>query len=109
MVDLESVRNLCLALPQVEEYDHFGKPSYRVKKKIFATLWLDDKRAVLKFSKTEQPLFCEEYPDYVFPVKGKWGTFGWTYVDLSKVNEGVFKKLLEVAWKNVAPKRLTKK
>lgn len=107
MVDLETARNLCLALPQVEEYSHFEKPAYRVKKKIFATLWLDDKRAVLKFLKTEQPLFCEEYQS-VFPVKGKWGTFGWTYVDLNKVEESVFKKLLEAAWKNVAPKKLVK-
>ena len=109
MIDLETARNLCLALQQAEEYDHFGKPAYRVKKKIFATLWLDDRRAVLKFSKTEQPLFCEEHHPCVFPVKGKWGTFGWTYVDLNKVREDVFKKLIESAWKNVAPKSLLKK
>ncbi len=108
MVNLETARNLCLTLPQVEEYDHFGKPAYRVKKKIFATLWLDDKRAVLKLSKTEQPLLCEEHAS-IFPVKGKWGALGWTYVDLNKVSEGVFKKLLEVAWRNVAPKKLLKK
>ena len=109
MVDLETARNLCLALPQAEEYAHFEKPAYRVKKKIFATLSLDEKRAVFKFSKTEQPLLCEEHHQCVFPVKGKWGSFGWTYVDLNKVNEGVFKKLTEIAWKNVAPKSLMKK
>jgi hypothetical protein len=108
MVDLETARNLFLALPQVEEYDHFGKPAYRVKKKIFATLWLDDKRAVLKLSKTEQPLFCEEYPS-VFPVKNKWGALGWTNVDLNKINESAFNKLIETAWKNVARKKLMKK
>lgn len=105
MVDLETARNLCLALPQTEEYDHFGKPAYRVKTKIFATLWLEEKRAVLKLSKKEQPLFCEEYPS-VFPVKNKWGALGWTNVDLNKISEAVFKKLLEAAWRNVAPKKL---
>src|SRR6185369_5796920 len=103
MVDLETARNLCMALPQTEEYDHFGQPAYRVKKKIFATLNLDEKRVVVKLSKMEQPLLCEEYQQCLYPVKGKWGTFGWTYVDLNKVSEGVFKKLLEAAWKNVAP------
>ena len=109
MVDLETARNLCLALPQTEEYDHFSKPAYRVKKKIFATLSLDERRAVLKLSKTEQLLFCEEHHQCVFPVKGKWGTFGWTYVDLNKVGKDVLKNLLEAAWKNVAPKSLMKK
>lgn len=107
MVDLETARNLCLALPQTEEYDHFGKPAYRVKTKIFATLWLEEKRAVLKLSKEEQPLFCEEYPS-VFPVKNKWGALGWTNADLNKISEAVFKKLLEAAWRNVAPKKLLK-
>jgi hypothetical protein len=31
-------QGLLLETPEVEEHDHFGKPSYRVKKKIFATL-----------------------------------------------------------------------
>lgn len=109
MVDLETARSLCLSLPEVNEYDHFGKPAYRVKKKIFATLWLDEKRSVVKLSKTEQPALCEEHYPAVFAVKGKWGEFGWTYVDLNKVSEAVFKKLLRAAWINVAPKTLAKK
>ncbi|MBI1766832.1 MAG: MmcQ/YjbR family DNA-binding protein [Bacteroidetes bacterium] len=109
MVDLETARSLCLSLAEVNEYDHFGKPAYRVKKKIFATLWLDEKRAVVKLSKTEQPVLCDEHHPAAFPVKGKWGDFGWTYVDLNKVSEAVFKKLLIAAWMNVAPKTLAKK
>jgi len=49
MVDLETARTYCLK-PEVEEYDHFGKPAYKVKKKIFATLSLEEKRIVLKLS-----------------------------------------------------------
>ncbi|GHM99539.1 hypothetical protein WSM22_10290 [Cytophagales bacterium WSM2-2] len=109
MVDVETARTLCLSLPEANEYDHFDKPAYRVKKKIFATLWLDDQRAVLKLSKAEQPELCEAYPTSVFPVKGAWGKLGWTYVDLSKVTETALKKLLMVAWTNVAPKMLIKK
>lgn len=109
MVDLETARNLCLSLPLVEEYDHFGKPAYRVGKKIFATLWLDNKRAVVKLSKLKQPELCEEYYPAVFPVKNKWGQLGWTNVELDKVNETTFLKLVRTAWSNVAPKRKIKK
>jgi len=107
-MDLETARNLCLSLPSVEEYDHFGKPAYRVGKKIFATLWLDRKWAVVKLSKLQQPELCEQYHRAVFPVKNKWGELGWTNVELDKISETAFRKLLGIAWANVAPKKLVK-
>jgi hypothetical protein len=108
MVDLETARNYCLKLPEVEEYDHFGKPAYRVKKKIFATFWLDEKRVVLKLSSTDQDSYCVKY-SAIFPVKGTWGKYGWTYVDLNKISERVFSESLTTAWLNVAPTTLAKK
>src|SRR6478609_283010 len=108
MVDLETARNYCLKLPEAEEYDHFGKPAYRVKKKIFATLWLDEKRAVLKLSPADQKFYCAEYT-FLFPVKGAWGKFGWTNIDLNKAKEPVFIESLTSAWCNVAPRTLVKK
>ncbi|HTH54601.1 MAG TPA: MmcQ/YjbR family DNA-binding protein [Cyclobacteriaceae bacterium] len=109
MVDLETARNVLLSLPLVDEYDHFGKPAYRVGKKIFATLWLDNKRAVIKLSKLEQPLVCDEYKTMVFPVKSNWGRLGWTNVELEKVSDAAFKKLIALAWANVASKTAVKK
>jgi hypothetical protein len=38
MLDSQTVRELALALPQAEEHDHHGRPSFRVTGKIFATL-----------------------------------------------------------------------
>jgi len=109
MVDIETARRLCLSLPEATEYDHFGKPAYRLKKKIFVTLWLDDKRAVLKLSPAQQTDFCERYSAVVFPVKGTWGKFGWTFIELDKIKEAVFLKALTAAWKNVGPKPHPKK
>jgi len=65
------------------------KTAYRVKKKILPRFGLM-REAVLKLSKTEQRFFAKRHHQFVFPVKGKWGTFGWTYVDLNKVNEDLF-------------------
>ncbi|MGC4021454.1 MAG: MmcQ/YjbR family DNA-binding protein [Cyclobacteriaceae bacterium] len=108
MIDVELAREICLSLPQAEEYDHLRKPAYRVKKKIFATLWLDERRAVLKLTKTEQLTLCEEFYPAVFRVKNKWGSLGWTNVDLNNVNGTDFKKLVKAAWTNVAPKSIQK-
>ena len=109
MVDVEMARNDCLKLPEVQEDDHFGNPAYRVKKKIFATLRLEEKRAVVKLLPTDQEFFSTEYSSAIYPVKGVWGKFGWTYLDLNKISEAVFVKALTSAWRNIAPKTLSKK
>ena len=54
MIDCTTARELALALPEAEERDHRGHPSFRVKSKIFATLWPDEQRAVLKLALADQ-------------------------------------------------------
>ena len=39
MVSADEARRLALALPGSVEQDHHGRPSFRVDKRIFATLW----------------------------------------------------------------------
>lgn len=39
MITHEQARAVALALPDAAEADHHGKPSFRVRGKIFATLW----------------------------------------------------------------------
>ena len=69
MVDIKSFRTFALSFPESVEAPHFEKASFRYKKKIFATLSLKDKRAVLKLSPEDQSVFCD-YDDQVFyPVK----------------------------------------
>ncbi|HEY0094043.1 MAG TPA: MmcQ/YjbR family DNA-binding protein [Archangium sp.] len=101
---LEQVRKLALSLPEAEEQAHFDKPSFRVRGKIFATLHVPDKRAVLKLSLEEQDAFVRMQPD-VFAVT-PWGHQGWTSVELARVDRALFEKLLVEAWRRIAPKRV---
>ncbi len=39
MVTTEQARALALSLPDTVEQDHHGRPSFRVSRRIFATLW----------------------------------------------------------------------
>ena len=39
MLTADDARRLALALPDAIEQDHHGRPSFRVSKRIFATLW----------------------------------------------------------------------
>ena len=108
MVDIDTVRKLALSYPETDEHDHWGRPSFRVKKKIFATLWPIEKRAVLKLSLVDQSVFTEYNPEIFHPIDNAWGKQGWTFVELKKVRKDMFKDALNLAWKEVAPKSLLK-
>ncbi len=101
---LDDVRALALSLPEAQEVDHFGKPSFRVRGKIFATLWVKEERAVLKLSLEEQDSLSQAQPT-IFAVT-PWGHQGWTSVELARVDAALFKELLLGAWRRVAPKRV---
>jgi hypothetical protein len=109
MVTPAIVRQLALLLPEAEEQDHRGKPSFRVRKKIFAVLHPEEKRAVLKLSEIDQLVFDDYDPAIFHPVEGGWGRQGWTAVELAKVKKEVFREALMSAWLSVAPKTLAKR
>ena len=102
MVSRDQVRKIALALTDAEEKDHHGSPSFRVKDKIFATLSLDKKEAVIKLTPAEQRELLEAWDgDMLAPVPDRWGQFGWTIVQLDQVAEDLFREILAMAWNNV--------
>lgn len=110
MISAQIVRKLALAFDEAEELPHFDKTSFRVKKKIFATLNEKQQRATLKLSESDQSIFSL-YGDKttVFPVPNKWGKQGWTQFLLDKVDEEFFNDALVAAYCEVAPKHLSAK
>ncbi|MBK5279895.1 MAG: MmcQ/YjbR family DNA-binding protein [Bacteroidia bacterium] len=108
MVDVETVRKLALSFPETAEQDHWGRPSFSVKKKIFVTVWLSEKRAVLKLSLIDQSVFTEYNPEIFYPIPNAWGKKGWTFVELKKVRKDMLKDVLNLAWRGAAPKSLLK-
>jgi len=102
----ETVRELALALPESSESAHFDKVSFRVRKKIFATLRQDGKHVVLKLSLDDQNALTMLNPDAFSALDGYWGAQGWTLVKLSEIERDEFESALESAWRQVAPKRL---
>jgi len=110
MITTQTFRELALAFDEAEELPHFEKASFRVKKKIFATLNEKQQRATLKLSENDQSIFSL-YGDKtaVFPVPNKWGKQGWTQFLLDKVDEEFFSDALTAAYCEVAPKNLAAK
>ena len=109
MVDLATFRKWALALPDAVEAPHFDVPSFRVHKKIFATMRIKENRACLKLSPEDQSVFCAYDKSIFFPVNGYWGKQGFTFVDLKKVRKDMFKDALTAAYHEVADAKKAKK
>jgi hypothetical protein len=104
MVSLDTFRTLALSFPDATEELHFEKPSFRFKKKIFATLHVPSNRAVLKLTLEDQSVFCAYKEGVFFPVPGAWGKKGWTFVELKKVRKDMLKDALTQAYITVSTK-----
>ncbi|MBD1391788.1 MmcQ/YjbR family DNA-binding protein [Mucilaginibacter glaciei] len=100
------LRQIALSLPEVTEEPHFHKTSFRVAKKIFATIVPNEGHATVKLSPAEQDVFCTFDANVVYPVPNKWGQQGWTHVNLVTIEEKMLVAVLKSAYKEVAPKKL---
>jgi len=105
MVTIETFRELALSHPDAVEQPHFEKTSFRIKKKIFATLSTYDMRACLKLSEIDQSVFCTLDKSIVYPVDNKWGKMGWTMFTLEKVGEEMMSEALEKAYQHTLKKK----
>lgn len=101
MVDIETFKQLALSFPDTTEQPHFEKTSFRTKKKIFATLSIENNRACIKLSPVDQYVFCAIDKAIIYPVPNKWGLQGWTHIDLKKVRKSILKDALTTAYKEV--------
>lgn len=106
MVSSEKARTLALAFEDATEEPHFEKTSFRVKKKIFATLDEGKSQVVLKLSEVDQSVFAAYDDSIIYPVPGGWGKKGWTVVELKMVREDVFLDALTTSYCNVASQQL---
>lgn len=103
---MPTVNQICLALPEATEEPHFEKTSYRVKKKIFATVDKEKQQVVVKLTEIEQSVFCAFDKEAIYPVPGAWGKQGWTRIELGKVREDMLKDAIIASYCTVAPKKL---
>jgi len=106
-VTVKTFRTLALAQPEAVEVGHMGHPDFRVKDKIFATLGYPDKgHGMVKLNLEQRDGFVDAEPLAFAPVPGGWGRTGATLVTLRLVSLAALAAAIEMAWGNVAPKKL---
>ncbi len=96
----EQVRALALALPEVTEADHHGRPSFRLGTAVLATLWAP---GILNVMVGESEARATEGGAVSLLW---WGTrLSGVRVDLAAADEATVADLLQDAWTRRAPAR----
>src|SRR5437868_10481826 len=104
MISTDTFRTITLAFPDTVELPHFHLVSFRVNKRIFATMDEKKKIAVLMFSPIEQSVFCVFDRTIIYPVPGGWGAKGATIFELDKMKKTMMKDALSVVYREIASK-----
>jgi hypothetical protein len=102
----DEYRRIALELPGATEGAHMDHPDFRVRGKIFATLWPKERRGVVKFTPQQQEYATRTNPTVFEPVSGGWGRQGSTSLSLDHADEETVRSALLTAWQNIAPASL---
>jgi hypothetical protein len=112
MSNAQQMRELALALPEVEEKSHFGQPDFRISNKIFADISRDGSVATVKLTTELQFALTQDRPATFYPAPSGWGRSGWTHVVLNDVGNDELRQLLQEGYRLISPHnaaRATKK
>lgn len=102
----ETLRRIALALPEAEERETWGTPTFRVRNKIFAMFSEGGREVWMKSTHDEQRALVAMEPDTYF-VPPYVGPSGWVGVVLSTATDrDEIRELMTEAWRLTAPKRL---
>ena len=106
---LARLRRICLALPEAEEIETWGHPTFRVRKKIFVGCGAGDDGRVQMTCKSppgeQQALVAADSKRFFVPAYV--GSRGWVGVRLhAPVDWTEVTELVEESYRMTAPKRL---
>lgn len=99
MATASDVRKLALGLDGTTEAPHFDRAAFKVKR-IYATLAADGKSLNLNLTPEEQEFKVMMAPEVFTPIPNKWGTSGWTTMNLKAASKAELKAALEMAWEH---------
>jgi len=104
-VTFQTVRDLALTFPGVEDGTSYGTPALRVKKKFLARLREDGESVVFRVGFDEREILMRAKPD-TFYITDHYRAYPAVLVRLSRATKEDLANIIELAWKYSAPKRL---
>lgn len=98
-------RRFALSLPEAHEEPHFERASFRVGKKIFATMTGDGEAMVRVAAAELRDALFADHADVFFSYGG-WTTRGGAMgIRLKKADAKMIEGLVIESWRAIAPKR----
>lgn len=101
----ETVREIALALPGVEESTSYGTPAFKVKGKLFVRSHQDGESLVIKIEFEERAILMAAEPE-IFYITDHYLNHPWILARLVNVRRDQLSDLLKQAWRLAAPLRL---
>src|SRR6185369_16762146 len=105
MLTPDQFRALALGMEGAVEGAHMGHPDFRANGRIFATLYPDGERGMVKLGIEEQQIFVDAHPAMFAPASGAWGLQGCTTVRLETADRATLLAAMELAWQCALAKR----
>lgn len=104
-VNWDTVRQLALALPGVEEGTSYGTTAFKVNRKLLARFHQDGDSLVIKVEFAVREVLIGANPK-TFYITDHYRCWPYMLVRIASVNQDELRQLLEDAWRRNAPKRL---
>lgn len=104
-ITIDEVRMLALSLPETNEEKHWGKPSFRVRGKIYAVIQEDGVTVVVKTTEDERLANTTMAPD-IYSLPDSFQNLNYMKVRMDRIPRDEFRSVLIQAWRLVAPKRV---
>jgi hypothetical protein len=102
MVSLETFRKLAMELPGISEQIHFGMNAFAVGKKRFTAFDPRKGELALRLPVSNPDRLDGIERGILWQAPGKYGAEGWTTVDLEKIGNSEFTRLLHSAHQSVS-------
>jgi len=96
----DEFRRLAVSMNGAVEGAHMNHPDFRANGKIFATLYPDGERGMVKLTPEQQQDFISADGAAFEPASGAWGRQGCTTVRLAVADEDKLGEAMTLAWKN---------
>jgi hypothetical protein len=102
----DEFRRIALSLDDAVEGAHMGHPDFRANGRIFATIYPDGERGMVKLTAQQQRDFITGDSEAFEPASGAWGRQGCTTVRLAAVDEDKLGEAMTLAWQNTLKSRV---
>ncbi|HEX5546404.1 MAG TPA: MmcQ/YjbR family DNA-binding protein [Ktedonobacterales bacterium] len=104
-VTFDTVREIALAYPGVEEGISYGTPSLRVRGKFMARLREDGETLVVRITEPERDLRMTIDPE-VFFITEHYRNYAAVLVRLARIEREDLSDVIEQSWRWLAPRKL---